>query len=267
MAGAGMIRRIWALVYRHLALYRRSWPRLLDFAYGPVLQLLIWGFTARFLALHGGALAGIAALLIGGILLWESALASQLGFSVSFLEEIWSRNLGHLFVSPLRPRELIAALIVMSLLRVFAGMIPALLLAALLYAFNIFTLGPIVLLLFANLAMMGWAVALGIVAFILRHGAGAEGLVWTVMFGLTPLSCVFYPVAALPAPLRPLALLLPSAHVFEGLRAALITGGRFWHELGVAFALNLAWLALMALVFRHNFEAARREGTLVALGE
>jgi ABC-2 type transport system permease protein len=28
---------------------------------------------------------------------------SQLGLSISFLEEMWSRNLGNLFVTPLRP--------------------------------------------------------------------------------------------------------------------------------------------------------------------
>ncbi len=266
-AGLGAARRVWALVYRHLALYRRSWPRLLDFAYGPVLQLLIWGFTARFLAAHGGASAGLAGLLIAGVLLWEAALASQLGFSVSFLEEIWSRNLGHLFVSPLRPWELIAALIVMSVLRLLAGMMPAILLAFLLYAFDIFALGPVVLLLFANLVAMGWWVALGMVAFILRHGAGAEGLVWTVMFSLTPLSAVFYPVSALPAALRPLAWALPSAHVFEGLRAALSGGGSGFRDLAFAFGLNLVWLLAMALLFRRELHAARRGGALVSLGE
>ena len=42
-------RRIWGLMYRHLALYRRSWPRLLELAYWPVLNMCIWGFTASFL--------------------------------------------------------------------------------------------------------------------------------------------------------------------------------------------------------------------------
>ena len=40
------LRRIWGMMYRHLALYRRSWPRLLELAYWPVLQMCIWGFTA-----------------------------------------------------------------------------------------------------------------------------------------------------------------------------------------------------------------------------
>ncbi len=45
-----MIRRIWGMVYRHLAIYRRSWPRLVEIAYWPTLNLLIWGFTATYFA-------------------------------------------------------------------------------------------------------------------------------------------------------------------------------------------------------------------------
>ncbi len=43
-------RRVWGLMYRHIALYRRSWPRLLELAYWPTLQMCIWGFTASFFA-------------------------------------------------------------------------------------------------------------------------------------------------------------------------------------------------------------------------
>ena len=86
-------RRVWGLLYRHLALYRRSWPRLLELAYWPVLQMCIWGFTARFLAqriaaapggsIHAAALAGAA--LLGGVLLWEVALRSQMGVAIAFM--------------------------------------------------------------------------------------------------------------------------------------------------------------------------------------
>src|SRR5579862_5703515 len=115
--GRASLRRIWGLMYRHLALYRRSWPRLLELAYWPTLQMCIWGFTARFIAARAGNTVTFAAgLLLGGVLLWEVALRSQMGVAISFLEELWSRNLGHVFVSPLRPWELVAALIMMSLI-------------------------------------------------------------------------------------------------------------------------------------------------------
>jgi ABC-2 type transport system permease protein len=190
-----------------------------------------------------------------------------MGVAVSFLEEIWSRNLGHVFVSPLRPWELVSALLGMSVVRLVLGLSPAVLLAFVLYAFNIFAMGPVLLLFFVNLLVMGWWVSLGVVSLLLRHGAGAEALAWTVMFGLTPFSAVFYPVAVLPAAIRPIALALPSAHVFEGMRQVLADGTIAWGHLGWAFGLNLLWMSASALVFAHQFQAARVRGALLSIGE
>ncbi|WP_159996104.1 ABC transporter permease [Roseomonas sp. 18066] len=266
MGGAG--RRVWGLVYRHLALYRRSWPRLLELAYWPVLQMLVWGFVTAYLAGVQQNTASVAAgILLGGVLLWEVALRSQMGFALSFLEEVWSRNLGHLFVSPLRPRELVAGLIAMSTLRMLFGVLPAVLLAWLLYGFGLFALGPVVVLFFAALMMMGWAVALGVTAMILRHGAGAEPLAWSVLFGLTPFACVFYPMSTLPLPLQWVASALPAAHVFEGMRIVLLEGRVDTGHLVAAFALDALWLVVFARVFLGQFEAARRSGALSNLGE
>lgn len=267
-----VLRRIWGLMYRHLALYRRSWPRLLELAYWPVLQMCIWGFTASFLAsragtrLSGGLSIAVGTLL-GGVLLWEVALRSQMGVAVSFLEELWSRNLGHVFVSPLRPWEMVAALIGMSVVRMLAGVAPAIGLAWVLYRYNLFTLGPILVVFFANLMIMGWWVALGVVSLILRHGAGAESLAWSVLFGLTPFSAVFYPVSVLPAALRPVALALPSAHVFEGMRAILYQGVIRWDQLAWAFGLNVVWALAAVAVFARQFRAARVRGALLNVGE
>ena len=265
---SGTARRIWGLVYRHLALYRRSWPRLLELAYWPTLQMLIWGFTASFLASRGnGGVTLAAGTLLGGVLLWEVALRSQMGMAVSFLEEIWSRNLAHVFVSPLRPWEMLAGLVCVSVMRMLVGVLPAILLAFLLYAFNLFALGPVVVLFFVNLMIMGWWVALFVLSLILRHGAGAEALAWSVLFGLTPFSAVFYPVSVLPAAIRPIALALPSAHVFEGMRAVIDQGVIRWDHLAWAFGLNLAWMALAIWVFSRQFRHARQGGALLNIGE
>ncbi len=266
------LRRIWGLMYRHLALYRGSWPRLLELAYWPVLQMCIWGFTASFVAsraasVPGHAVAIAASTLLGGVLLWEVALRSQMGVAVSFLEELWSRNLGHLFVSPLRPWELVAALLGMSVIRMLAGVLPAVGLAWLLYAYNLFAFGPILVVFFANLLVMGWWVALGVVSLILRHGIGAEALAWSVLFGLTPFSAVFYPVSVLPRVLQPVALALPSAHVFEGMRAVLYQGVIRWDHLAWAAGLNVLWTLAAVAVFARQFHAARVRGALLSIGE
>ncbi len=265
---SGALRRVWGLVYRHLALYRRSWPRLLELMYWPVLQMVVWGFITAYLAGVQNNLGSVTAgVLLGGVLLWEAALRSQMGFSVSFLEEIWSRNLGHIFVSPLRPGELVAGLAVMAVLRTLVGVVPAMLLAWFLYSFNIFALGPMVVAFFVALIIMGWAVALGVTSLILRYGAGAETLAWSVLFGITPFAAVFYPVSILPAWLQPVSLALPASHVFEGMRAALTRGEIAWGHLGVAYLLDAVWIAAMGWVFMRQFQAARVKGALLNIGE
>jgi len=263
-----MNRRIWGLIYRHLCMYRRSWPRLAEIAYWPTLNMLIWGFTSSYIShMRTGPAVIAAGGLIGGVLFWEVSLRSQLGVTIGFLEEIWSRNLGHLFVSPLRPAELILALMAVSAARTLVGLFPATILAYLLYSYNIFAPGFVVLLFFANLLVMGWWMALGIVSLLFRYGAGAEALAWTIAFGITPLACVYYPVAALPVWLQPLAQVMPAAHVFEGLRAALLHKQFDAADLTLAALLNVAWMIAALALFAGEFHRARVRGALISIGE
>ena len=99
--------------------------------------------------------------LLAAVMLWDVLFRGQLGLSISFLEEMWARNLGHLFVTPLRPVEWVAALLSMSLIRVLVGVVPAALLAIVLYHYSIFSLGLPLIAFFAVLLAMGWALGAG----------------------------------------------------------------------------------------------------------
>ena len=138
---AASLKRIGAMILRYWYLIRSSWPRILELVYWPFVQMLMWGFLQTHLASTSEYYAQAAGLLIGAVLLWDILVRTQLGFSLSFLEEMWSRNLGHLLMSPLRPNELIAALMAVSMLRLAIGFIPVSLFAYLFFDFNIFGLG------------------------------------------------------------------------------------------------------------------------------
>jgi ABC-2 type transport system permease protein len=118
-----------------------------------------------------------------------------------------------------------------------------------------------------NLMIMGWWVALGCVSLVLSQGGGAESLVWSLLPGLAPLAAVYYPVAILPHWLQPVALALPAAHVFEGLRSAVGHGVIRWDELAWAGGLNAMWLGAAALLFWQQFQSARTNGALMNIGE
>src|ERR1051325_7820046 len=110
-------RRVAAMVLRYWYLLRSSWPRLLDLVYWPAVQMLMWGFLQLYIGQNAGFFARAGGIFIGAVLLWDILFRGHLGFSLSFLEEMWSRNLANLMISPLRPAEFILALIVMSLTR------------------------------------------------------------------------------------------------------------------------------------------------------
>jgi ABC-2 type transport system permease protein len=261
------IHRIAAMVLRYWYLLRGSWPRLLELAYWPTVQMILWGFISQFMATNSSWVAQASGVLIASVLLWDAMFRGQLGVSISFLEEMWSRNLGHLFVSPLRPGEWVAALMVMSLIRTLLGSLPAALLAIPVFGYSVFDMGFALAAFFANLLLMGWWLGLLIVALILRHGLGAESLAWVAVFLLAPVSAVYYPVAALPGWLQVVAWALPSAHVFEGMRAVMFDGVIRWDHLGWALGLNVAYMALCAAVFMHYFNVARQRGALLQTGE
>src|SRR5260370_20313814 len=105
--GRGTIsgRRMAAMIERYWYLLRSSWPRLLELVYFPAVQMLMWGFLQLYLSQNAGFFARAGGTFIGAVLLWDILFRGQLGFSVSFLEEMWSRNLANLMISPLKPIE------------------------------------------------------------------------------------------------------------------------------------------------------------------
>jgi ABC-2 type transport system permease protein len=259
--------RVYAMLLRYLYLLRSSWPRALELLYWPTIQMVLWGFMSQFLMTNSSWVARAFGVLIAAVLLWDVLFRGQLGLSMSFLEEIWARNLGHLFVSPLRPYEWILSLIAMSFIRVLIGVVPAMLLAIPLYHYSIFSLGLPFIAFFGNLLVMGWALGLMICALILRHGQGAESIAWLAVFVLAPISAVYYPVTVLPPALQYVALALPSAHVFEGMRAVMFEHVFRWGDFLAALGLDLVYLGLGGAAFLYAFRGARRRGALLQVGE
>jgi ABC-2 type transport system permease protein len=260
-------RRIGAMVLRYWYLLRSSWARLLELMYWPAVQMLMWGFLQTYLGQNASFFARAGATFIGAVMLWDILFRGQLGFSISFLEEMYARNLGNLMMSPLRPVEFVAALMIMSIVRLAIGMVPVTLLAIAFFGFNLWAFGLALAAFFLNLMLTSWAVGIFVSGLVLRNGLGAETFAWSIMFLFLPLTCVYYPVAVLPAWLQPVSWALPPTYVFEGMRA-LIIDNVFRADLMLqAFALNLVFFVAAAASFMALLNSARRQGSLLQTGE
>lgn len=270
---ASRVRRVLAMILRHLYVIRSSWPRLIELIYWPVLEIVFWGLMTGFfmrtsLDINGaGYVKGAMGILLGGALLWEITVRSQLGMTFSTLEEFWSRNMGHLFVSPLRPFEWVLALMGMSVVRMLISVIPASLIALVLYQYSVFDLGLPLIAFFINLVIMGWWIALLVMGMLMVQGLGAESLAWMAVFTIGPFCAVYFPVADYPVWLQPLVKLMPASHAFEGMRAVMLENRMDWTAFFNGLGLNAVFLVLAGWVFMVCFNHARRKGGLLNIGE
>jgi ABC-2 type transport system permease protein len=259
--------RVAAMVRRYWYLLRSSWPRILDLIYWPAVQMLMWGFLQVYMSQNAGFFARAGGVFIGSVLLWDILFRGQLGFSISFLEEMWARNLGNLMMSPLKPIEFLISLMIMSLIRLAIGVIPMTLLAIFLFSFNFYSIGLPLIAFFCNLIFTSWSVGIFVSGLVLRNGLGAESIVWTLMFGLMPLACIYYPVTVLPHWLQYVAWTLPPTYVFEGMRA-LLTDHVFRADLMIsALAINAVLFMASFAIFLALLRSARVHGALLQGGE
>jgi len=259
-----MTGRIAAMLLRYLYLYRRSAARVMGIVFWPVMDLLVWGFVTRYL--EASAVPKPVLFLLGAVILWDVFYSSAQAITLSITEDIWGRNILNVFVSPIRVWELVAATSMLGCLRALVSAALLSILAALFYGFRIAALGLALAPFLASLLLFGWAVGMMTTALILRYGQAAEALIWGVPFLIQPLSAAFYPVAVLPAWLRPLALAIPATHVFEGMREVMAGGGFPAARLGAALGLNLVYLAAGGAFFAWMLGRVREKGYLARLG-
>lgn len=257
--------RIKGLTIRHLYIYPRSIPRLMDMFFWPILDLLVWGFLSVYLNKLNLANVNIASVLLGAVIFWEFLSRSQGAVSIAFLEDVWERNILNVFVTPVRISEFLTSTMILGFARIILSGGAMVILAYFLYQFNIFQFGFYTIPFLINLLFFGWTLGIFTTAIILRFGSSAQVLAFGLIFLIQPFSAVFYPVSALPSYLQPLAYIFPSTFVFEGMRTIITTGILPPHELILAFVLNLIYFAIVVALFYRVFAKVKEQGKLLKL--
>jgi ABC-2 type transport system permease protein len=250
---------------RQVLLFTRNPVRGFELFFWPVVQLLVWGFVTVFLQrqVGGEGFPDFITFLIGAIILWDALFRSQQGVAISFLEDVWTRNLLNIFAAPIRMTEYLAATFTVGVLRVVVTAVVMTVIALIAYSFNLLQFQWTLIAFYGNLMMFGWALGMVSISMILRYGHAAESLAWAVPFMIQPFACVFYGVEVLPAWMQWIALAMPPAHIFEGMREILAGHGLDPKRLLLACGLNILYLSAAGLLFNHMLGLARKRGLLV----
>jgi len=253
------------MLIRHLFETRRNLNRLADIFYWPILDLALFGFISVYFQQNVGEKFNILAFFIGALIFWSVLFRVSQDITVSFLEDVWSRNLLNIAASPITNAEYIISTILLGLGRIILTLGIMMLLALLLYSFNIFFLGFWLALFFINLLILGWTIGIIAMSLVLRFGQHAQFVAWTLPTLIQPFSAVFYPLSVLPEPLRAIGRALPSTYVFEGIRGVISGGSITGANLAVAFGLNIIYLGLAVAFFSFVYKTVRKKGLISKL--
>lgn len=258
-------RRVFGVVLRDFAALRRNPPRMVEVVFWPTIEVVQWGLVSLFLERYRVPTA--MAVLLGAVLLWQVLQRSQAELSLAFLEDVWSRNLLNVFVTPLSTGEYLTGLLVVGALKTAVSTALMATLAFLLYGFGLLSVGPSLIPFVVLLMAMAWALGIVAMATVVRFGASVQTIAWMLSFVFLPFAAVFYPLSVLPGPVQAIAHLVPASYVFEGMRTVLAGGTPPVSGLVAAAALNVGYVALGLLYLNWAIRHARRSGRLSRFSE
>jgi ABC-2 type transport system permease protein len=252
------VKRSWGVFLRYFYLFAK-FDQIADLLYWPAIDIILWGLTTVWMQTHQPG-SNIALIVLTGLIFWQIVWRGNYEISVNLLQEFWNRNLVNLFSTPLRLREWIAGVLMLSVYKVFIAMVFGVVFVYLLYALNVFTLGWAFLPFVALLMVSGWVIGFIAASMVIYYGQRFQMLAYMSAYMFAPFSAVFYPVSALPAWAQHIAWCLPTTYVFEGMRS-ILRGSPFpWSNAGISLGLNLVYLAFSIAIFYWAFEKSRGKG-------
>lgn len=255
-------RRSFAIVLRQWYLVRGSISRLLPMFVWVAVDIVLWGFITRYLNTVASSRVDFVPTLLGAVLLWDFFSRVMTGVTMTFFEDVWSRNFLNLFATPMSIAEYITGLVAASIATSAIGLAVMLALATGAFGLSFLAFGaalvPFVLVLFL------FGIALGVVgcAIVLRLGPSAEWFVWPIPGLLSPFAGVFYPIATLPTWMQAISYLLPPAYIFEAMRKIVAGERASATGLAVGVALAIAYLVAACWGFTRVYRYAVRTGLI-----
>lgn len=252
--------RVKAIALRHLMLTFRDFHRFIDLIYWPILDIVIWGFTARWIQCNSDQNQQISYILLTALVFWQVLFRAQIEVSFGFLDELWSHNLVNLFSTPVKISEWIIAVMAVGLLKSIFTFILGVGTIFILYHLAVLKTGLILVPLLLLMVISGWIIGFLTTAAIAYWGQKVQTLVWVLAWFFAPFSGVFYPISVLPHWAQLIAATIPMSYFFEGMRITISTGIVPKTMMLMCCLLNFIYLALAILLFKFAFEKSKIYG-------
>lgn len=253
------IKRCWAVFLRYFYLFTEL-DQITDLLYWPIIDVALWGLTAAWLQQSQQHVSNLTLAILTGLIFWQIVWRGNYEISVNLLQEFWNRNLVNLFSTPLKLIEWVIGVLLLCFFKIIIMLVFGALMVYLLYALNVFTLGWAFLPYVIMLMLSGWIIGFLAASIVIYWGQRLQMLAWMTAYLFAPFSAVYYPLAALPEWSQKIAVILPTTHIFEGMRGILQGAPFSWSSLVLSFGLNILYLTGSICLFYWSFEKSRSKG-------
>jgi ABC-2 type transport system permease protein len=196
------LEKIKAVALRFWYIYYNAYGRLIDICFWPLRDCLLWGLTGAWMAHQQQDGLALQAALLAGVAFWQIILrtSSCVGFAV--FEEIISHNMINVLVSPLKLREWLGGIILISSLMGIGVLFFSALTILLLYKINILAMGAVAILAIISCLFIGLSLGFLAGGFMIRNGSSMFWFIYIAPWALAPFIGVYYALDVLPIALH-----------------------------------------------------------------
>jgi ABC-2 type transport system permease protein len=251
--------RIKAVFFRYFYVLIKGPHQLSDLFYWPLIDILLWGITAIWIAGVDND-SHLPLLLMTGLIFWQITWRGAIDVSISLVQEFWHRNLINLFSTPLKIAEWTFGVICLSLCKLCITVSFGVFMVYLLYSLKVYMIGWAFIPFAVMLLVFGWTLGFVAASFIIRWGQQLETLAFMVGYLFAPFSAVFYPVSTLPSWAQKISWCLPTTYIFEGMRKVLAGDSFPWEYCSISIGLNIVYFSFAIWLFSYSFKKSREKG-------
>jgi ABC-2 type transport system permease protein len=247
---------------RQFYLVKGSFSRIFPLFAWVAIDVVLWGFITRYLNTVSVSGINFVPMLLGAVLLWDFFTRVMQGVTMTFFEDVWSRNFLNIFASPLCVSEYVSGLVLSSTVMSAIGLAVMITLASFAFGLSFAVYGIMIMPFFLVLFLFGIALGIFASAVALRLGPAAEWFIWPLPAVLAPFAGVFYPLSTLPRWMQAVSRGLPPSYVFEGMRA--IVAGRSFSPALLLWggSLSIGYILFAYWFFTRVYRFAVRTGLI-----
>ncbi len=252
---------VWAVILRHIRMWKRDPNLLLLGFYWPVLDILIWGFLGSWIGQsHMMQFHNYTEVALLGVLLWQVVGRGCNITCMALTEELWSNNVVNLFSLPLRTIDWMCGVVLFSAIMMILTTIICMLFMFILYDVSMWYVLSTFLIFLPPLFFSSIWVGFTCLQIVVTLGKRSAELGFVFAWFLMPFCGAYYPVEVLPRWGQMISAWLPMSYVFRGMRAYVMHQQDPTSYLIKGYVLSILYAICAILLFVYCFNRSKQKG-------